>query len=42
MRTLEKAQTIFNLGPKEALGDVLGLAAMALMIFGGFLVPAFV
>ena len=41
MRTLEKAQTLFNLCPKEATGDALGLAAMALLIFGGFIVPAF-
>ena len=41
MRTLEKAQTIFNLSPKEATSDALGLAAMALLIFGGFMIPAF-
>ena len=42
MRTLEKAHKILNLTPKEAFGDAVGLAAMGLLIFGGFLVPAFV
>ena len=41
MRTLEKAHRIMSLTPKEAVGDALGLLAMGLMIFGGFLVPAF-
>ena len=42
MRTLEKAHTILNARPKEAMGDAIGLVAMAFLIFGGFLVPAFV
>ena len=41
MRTIEKAHNILATTPKEALGDAIGLAAMVVMIFAGFLVPAF-
>ncbi|MEM7059568.1 MAG: hypothetical protein AAF557_18440 [Pseudomonadota bacterium] len=42
MRTLQKAQRIVNQAPKEAMGDAIGLAAVAILIFTGFMAPAFV
>ena len=41
MQTLERASKILSTSPKEALGDAIGLAAVAIMIFAGFLAPAF-
>ena len=41
MQTLERANAIITSAPKEALGDAIGLAAVAIMIFAGFLAPAF-
>ncbi len=41
MQTLERASSIINSAPKEALGDAIGLAAIAFLIFAGFLTPAF-
>lgn len=41
MATIIKARSILSIAPKEALSDALGLAAVAIMIFAGFLVPAF-
>ena len=41
MRTLNKAQNILAECPREAIGDALGIAALALLIFAGFTVPAF-
>ena len=41
MQTLERASSIINAAPKEALGDAIGLAAVAILIFAGFLAPAF-
>ncbi len=41
MQTLERASSIINAAPKEALGDAIGLAAIAFLIFAGFLTPAF-
>jgi len=40
MRTIETARTILSTRPKEAMSDAVGLAAMALLIFAGFLAPA--
>ncbi|MEL7469348.1 MAG: hypothetical protein AAFN27_12900 [Pseudomonadota bacterium] len=40
MRTLERASEIIKTAPKEALGDAIGLAAVAMLIFTGFLAPA--
>ncbi|MEL6999729.1 MAG: hypothetical protein ACFB03_00570 [Paracoccaceae bacterium] len=40
MRTLERANEIIKTAPKEALGDAIGLAAVAMLIFTGFLAPA--
>ena len=42
MRTLERAQTILTEAPKEAVGDAIGLAVVAIFIFAGFMTPAFV
>ncbi len=42
MRTIEKAQHIVATAPKDAMRDAVGLAAVALLIFAGFLAPAFV
>ena len=42
MRTIEKVQTILTEAPKEAMGDAIGLAAVAILIFTGFMAPAFV
>ena len=42
MRTLEKAQNILTHAPKEAVGDAIGLAVVAILIFAGFMTPAFV
>ena len=42
MRTIEKATKIWAHAPKEAMGDAIGLAAVAMLIFAGFLTPAFV
>lgn len=41
MKTIEKAHEIVRLSPDEAMSDAIGLAAMALVIFGVFLSPAF-
>ena len=41
MRTIAKAQRIVADSPREALGDALGMITVALLIFGGFTVPAF-
>lgn len=41
MRTIMKAQKILTETPGEALSDALGMVAVALLIFGGFTVPAF-
>ena len=41
MRTLQRAQDIIATNPKEALGDAIGIAAVAILIFAGFLAPAF-
>ncbi|MEM9062715.1 MAG: hypothetical protein AAGD13_19815 [Pseudomonadota bacterium] len=40
MRTLERAHEIVKSAPREALGDAIGLAAVAMLIFTGFLAPA--
>lgn len=40
MKTINRAQTIIEATPREALADAIGLAAIALLIFGGFLAPA--
>lgn len=40
MRTIARAQTIIAAAPGEALRDVAGLAALALFVFSGFLLPA--
>lgn len=42
MRTIDRATAILTAAPREALRDAIGLAAMAFLIFGGFLVPAFI
>lgn len=42
MKTFTKAQRIMAECPREALGDAIGIAAMALLIFIGFTVPAFI
>ena len=42
MRTIEKAQKIVTEAPKEAAGDAIGLAVVAILIFTGFIAPAFV
>lgn len=42
MRTIDRAAAILSIVPREAMRDAIGLAAMAFLIFGGFLVPAFV
>ena len=41
MRTIEKAHRILATAPREALSDAIGVAAMVLIIFGGFTLPAF-
>ena len=41
MKTLERASSIITAAPKEALGDAIGMAAVAILIFAGFLTPAF-
>ena len=41
MQTINKVQKIFAEAPGEALSDALGIVAVALLIFGGFTVPAF-
>ena len=41
MRTIEKAQAILAENPKGAMSDAIGLAAVAVLIFAGFVVPAF-
>ena len=41
MHTLQRAQDIISSNPEEALGDAIGIAAIAIMIFTGFLMPAF-
>ena len=40
MRMIRRTHAIFSTAPRDALGDVAGLAAMALLIFAGFLLPA--
>jgi len=42
MRTIQRAQRILTEAPKEAMGDAIGLATVAILIFTGFMVPAFV
>lgn len=39
MRTIEKAHRILAHAPREAMNDALGLAAVAALIFAGFLAP---
>ena len=41
MQTLQRAHDIIASNPKEALGDAIGIAAVAILIFAGFLAPAF-
>ena len=41
MQTLQRANEIIAANPKEALGDAIGIAAVAIFIFAGFLTPAF-
>lgn len=41
MNTLQRANDIIAASPKEALGDAIGIAAVAILIFAGFLAPAF-
>ena len=41
MQTLQRANDIITANPKEALGDAIGIAAVAILIFAGFLAPAF-
>lgn len=40
MTAILKARAYFHAAPREALGDAVGLAAICLMIFAGFTVPA--
>ncbi len=40
MRTIEKAHRILAHSPREAMNDALGLAAVVVLIFAGFLAPA--
>ena len=41
MYTINKAQKIFAEAPGEAISDALGILVVAMLIFGGFTVPAF-
>lgn len=41
MNTIIKAQKILAEAPGEALSDALGIVAVAMLIFGGFTIPAF-
>ena len=41
MQMLQRANDIIAANPKEALGDAIGIAAVAILIFAGFLAPAF-
>lgn len=41
MQTLERANAIIAAAPKEALKDAIGLGAVVILIFTGFLAPAF-
>ena len=41
MTTLINARKYLQSAPAEALTDVLGLAALAVLIFAGFTLPAF-
>ena len=40
MSTLERASQAIAAAPREALADALGLAAIAVIVFIGFLAPA--
>jgi hypothetical protein len=40
MRVIRRTHAIFATAPRDALGDIAGLAVMALLIFAGFLLPA--
>jgi hypothetical protein len=41
MAQMLKAQSFLKAAPREALADAAGLAAMCLLIFAGFTIPAF-
>lgn len=41
MATFIKARSILACAPKEALSDAIGFGMVAIMLFAGFLVPAF-
>ncbi|MEM9140163.1 MAG: hypothetical protein AAGB15_10065 [Pseudomonadota bacterium] len=41
MKTISKAQDIVAKVPKEALQDAIGLAVFTLLMFTGFMAPAF-
>ena len=41
MRTIEKANTILTAMPREALLEVVGVCAVVVLIFSGFMIPAF-
>lgn len=41
MHTINKAQKILAEAPGEAISDALGIVVVAMLIFGGFTVPAF-
>ena len=42
MHMIERARAAFAAAPREAVGDAAGLAAMALIILAGFMLPALV
>jgi len=42
MRTIERARQILAHSPEAAMADALGLAAVVVVIFVGFLAPALV
>lgn len=40
MRTLLKANSVFNIAPREVAEDAVGLSVLVLTLFAGFMIPA--